>query len=290
MRQDGVEQDRYQPDHDVYRQLALFQEQAIIFARELAQVYQHEKSLDLSLRDKIDELHRAQKQSIIYAKDLNDAYQAERKYSKLLKESYDQLKKSYLDTIFILSVAAEHRDEQTGKHIKRISHYSTAIARAMGCCDEDLETILYASPMHDVGKIGIPDRILFKPDKLTPEEWVVMKQHTTIGAKILVGADADLLKSARIIALTHHERWDGTGYPNGLSRESIPLMSRIVSLADVFDSLTSARHYKAAFSKEKSLEIIREGDGTQFDPQVLEAFMEILPEILDIKQEFRDTD
>jgi putative two-component system response regulator len=284
-----VEQDKYQPDHDVYRQLALFQEQAIIFARELAQVYQHEKSLDVSLRQKIDELHRAQKQSIIYAKDLNDAYQAEKKYSKLLREAYDQLKKAYLDTIFILSVAAEHRDEQTGKHIKRISHYSTAIARAMGCCDEDLETILYASPMHDVGKIGIPDRILFKPDKLTPEEWVVMKQHTTIGAKIFFGADADLLKSARIIALTHHERWDGTGYPNGLSRDSIPLMSRIVSLADVFDGLTSARHYKPAFSNEKSLEIIREGDGTQFDPQVLEAFMAILPEILEIKQEFRDS-
>lgn len=285
-----MEPDKYQPEHDVYQELAQFQEQAIIFARELAQVYQRDRSLDASLREKSDELHRAQRQSIIYAKDLNDAYQAEKKYSKLLREAYDQLKKAYLDTIFILSVAAEHRDEQTGKHIKRISHYSAAIARAMGCCNDDLETILYASPMHDVGKIGIPDRILFKPDKLTPEEWDVMKQHTTIGAKIFFGADAALLKSARIIALTHHERWDGTGYPSGLRGESIPLMSRIVSLADVFDGLTSARHYKPAFSNEKSLAIIREGDGTQFDPQVLEAFMNILPEILEIKQEFRDTD
>lgn len=281
--------DKYHPDQDVYRQLAQFQEQAIIFARELAQVYRRGKTLDASLRDKIDELHRAQKQSIIYAKDLNDAYQAEKKYSKLLREAYEQLKKAYLDTIFILSVAAEHRDEQTGKHIKRISHYSAAIARTMGCCDEDLETILYASPMHDVGKIGIPDRILFKPGKLDPEEWEVMKQHTTIGAKIFLGADAPLLQSARTIALTHHERWDGTGYPSGLRGESIPLMSRIVSLADVFDGLTSARHYKPAFSNEQSLHIIREGDGTQFDPLVLEAFMSILPEILEIKQEFRDT-
>jgi putative two-component system response regulator len=200
----------------------------------------------------------------------------------------ERIKAASLDTIYRLSMASEYRDEDTGAHIKRMSRYSAAVARHMGLSESDVETILYAAPMHDLGKIGIPDKILLKPAKLDPAEWKIMKQHTVIGAKILKESDAEFIKLAEIIAQCHHEKWDGTGYPGSLKGIDIPIAGRITAIADVFDALTSKRPYKEPFSVEESLSIIREGRGTHFDPEVVDAFFAILDEILAIKKEYDD--
>ncbi|MFH1857505.1 MAG: two-component system response regulator [Candidatus Omnitrophota bacterium] len=199
-----------------------------------------------------------------------------------LKEANETVKRSYLDTIYRLSVAAEYRDEETGRHILRMSRSSAAVAKKMGLPPPEVEKMLYASPMHDVGKIGIPDRILLKPAKLDAEEWEIMKQHSTIGAKILSDSSSELIQMAKSIALTHHEKYDGSGYPGGLSGEHIPLEGRITAIADVFDALTSKRPYKPAFSIEKSVDIIKDSVGTHFDPKVAEAFFEAFDEIMNI--------
>ncbi|MFC1865083.1 HD domain-containing phosphohydrolase, partial [Chloroflexota bacterium] len=196
-----------------------------------------------------------------------------------LAKAFEKIKMASLDTVYRLSRAAEYKDEDTGAHVQRMSHYSSAIARGMGLEEEFVEHILWAAPMHDIGKIGIPDRILQKPGKLDPDEWVVMKQHTTIGAEILKDASADFIKLAADIALTHHEKWDGSGYPQGLKSSDIPIAGRIVALADVFDALTSERPYKAPFPLEKALAIIKESQGNHFDPQVVGAFLVIEDEI-----------
>ncbi len=196
-----------------------------------------------------------------------------------LKQAFERIKVASLDTIFRLSRAAEYKDEDTGAHVRRMSHYSTAIARKMGLSEEFVEYILYAAPMHDVGKIGIPDSILKKPGKLEEEEWRIMKRHTTIGAEILKGSNVEFMQMAETIALTHHEKWNGAGYPKGLKEVDIPLEGRIVALADVFDALTSERPYKAPFPMEKALAIIQEGRGIHFDPQVADAFFAIKDEV-----------
>jgi len=208
--------------------------------------------------------------------------------TQALRKALEKIKSGSLETIYRLTMAAEYKDEDTGAHLKRMSHYSAAIARAMGLREETVEFILYAAPMHDIGKIGIPDRILLKPGKLTPDEWVIMKQHTTIGAKILENSAAGFIRLGEIIAITHHEKWDGSGYPNGLQGKRIPLVGRIVAIADVFDALTSRRPYKDAFSLEKSYEIIREGRGTHFDPRVVDVFFSLEKELLAIKEKFKD--
>jgi putative two-component system response regulator len=192
--------------------------------------------------------------------------------TKELKQAMDRIKLASLDTIHRLARAAEYKDEDTGAHIKRIGWYSTSIAREMGLSYSEVENMAYAAPMHDVGKIGIPDRILLKPGDLGPKEWEIMKEHTTIGAQILHGADAEFIRMAEIIALTHHERWDGSGYPKGLRGSDIPLAGRIVAISDVFDALASKRHYKDAYPIEESFEIIKESRGTHFDPDVVDAF------------------
>jgi putative two-component system response regulator len=174
----------------------------------------------------------------------------------------------------------------TGAHIKRVSRYSAAIARRMGLDEKTIETILYAAPMHDLGKIGIPDHILLKPAMLDPAEWEIMKTHTVIGAKILNGSDAEYIKMGEIIARSHHEKWDGSGYPDGLKGKKIPISGRITAIADVFDALTSKRPYKEPFSVEDSLVIIRAGRGNHFDPDVVDAFFAIQDEILAIKKEY----
>jgi putative two-component system response regulator len=158
----------------------------------------------------------------------------------------------------------------------------------MGLNEETVEIILYAAPMHDVGKIGIPDHILLKPGKLDPDEWQIMKQHTIIGAQILQGSDAEFIKLAEAVALTHHEKWDGSGYPNGLSGSKIPLAGRITAIADVFDALTSKRPYKEPFSLEKSFDIIKQSRGSHFDPEVADAFFAVEDEILTIKEKYKD--
>jgi putative two-component system response regulator len=208
------------------------------------------------------------------------------KRTEELKHALEKIKSASLDTIYRLSIASEYKDMDTGEHIKRVSRYSAAIARRMGLDEKTIETILYAAPMHDLGKIGIPDHILLKPAMLDPAEWEIMKTHTVIGAKILNGSDAEYIKMGEIIARSHHEKWDGSGYPDGLKGKKIPISGRITAIADVFDALTSKRPYKEPFSVEDSLVIIRAGRGNHFDPDVVDAFFAIQDEILAIKKEY----
>lgn len=210
------------------------------------------------------------------------------KRTKELRKAFEKIKLASLETIYRLTRAAEYKDEDTGAHIQRMSNYSAIIARTMGLTKETVEFILYAAPMHDIGKIGIPDRILLKPAKLAHDDWVIMKQHTIIGGKILEGSDTGFIRLGEIIALTHHEKWDGTGYPKGLKGKATPLAGRIVAIADVFDALTSRPPYKEAFALEESYEIIKEGRGKHFDPDVVDAFFASEGELLAIKEKFRD--
>ncbi|HHN47022.1 MAG TPA: HD domain-containing protein [Planctomycetes bacterium] len=186
----------------------------------------------------------------------------------------DKLKRSQYETITRLAAAAELKDPDTGDHIRRISDYSRRIAIAAGLSSDDAEVVYYASPLHDVGKIAIPDDILLKPGKLTDDEWLVMKTHTTAGAEILKNPESALVAAAHNIALCHHERYDGKGYPGGVKGDDIPLLSRIVSVADVFDALTSRRPYKEPFPLETAVEMIVSGaEKGQFDPDVVNAFV-----------------
>lgn len=203
---------------------------------------------------------------------------------KKVKARTAELHDTRLQIIHCLGAASEYRDEETGNHISRMSQYSRLIALSAGMGEEEAELLLQAAPMHDVGKIGIPDRILLKPGKLDANEWEIMKTHTTIGAKIIGNHPSDLLTLAAQVALTHHEKWDGTGYPSGLTGEEIPLHGRIVMLADVFDALTSDRPYKKAWSDAAAIKEINDMSGQHFDPQVVVAFMKALPEILDVKR------
>ena len=221
--------------------------------------------------------------------DLKNNYQKEleeevAKRTEELRLALQKLEKASLDTIFRLSVAAEYKDQETGAHVKRMSLYTEAIARQMGFDEQSAQTIRYGAVMHDIGKIGIPDRILLKEDKLNEEEWKIMKHHSIIGSKILQDSDAEFIKIGEIIALNHHEKWDGSGYPNALKGLEIPIEARIVAISDVFDALLSKRPYKESFSLEESEIILREGSGTHFDPDVVDAFFAIKDEILAIKK------
>ncbi|PCI32196.1 MAG: two-component system response regulator [Alphaproteobacteria bacterium] len=191
-----------------------------------------------------------------------------------------------LQVVRCLGRAAEYRDEETGLHIIRMSKISALLGKAARLDDEQSDRLLNAAPMHDIGKIGIPDEILLKPGKFTPEEWEIMKTHAQIGADILAGNDSDLMIMAHDIALTHHEKWNGTGYPNGLKGEEIPLVGRICALADVFDALTSTRPYKKAWSVEKSINLIKSESGQHFDPLLVDLFLKNLPAIIEIKEKY----
>lgn len=207
-----------------------------------------------------------------------------------LKQACESVKNASLETIQKLAKASEHRDEYTGSHIKRMSRYSEAVARSMGLSDNAVEAILYGSSMHDLGKIGMPDNILMKPAKLDPDEWEIMKSHTILGAKLLEGSEAEFVKVGESIARHHHEKWDGSGYPDRLKGDEIPIAGRIAAIADVFDALTSVRPYKEPFSLNESFAIILEGKGSHFDPDVVDAFFDIQDKILDIKNQFNMSD
>ncbi|BBO82906.1 HD-GYP domain-containing protein [Desulfosarcina ovata] len=203
--------------------------------------------------------------------------------SSQLALALEKLKDASLEVIWRLTSASEYRDNETGAHIQRMSHYAAIIASQMGLKKKTVDAILYAAPMHDIGKIGIPDRILLKPGKFDDAEWEIMKTHTQIGADILKGSAIGFVRMGEIIALTHHERWDGSGYPLGLKEKNIPMVSRIVAIADVFDALTSERPYKKTFSVETATRIINESSGTHFDPTVVNAFFASLDKLLAVR-------
>jgi putative two-component system response regulator len=192
------------------------------------------------------------------------------------------------ETVFRLARAAELRDPETGAHIQRMAHYSTLIATSLGWDEASRDMLLQAAPMHDVGKLGTPDHILLKPGRLTPEEFETMKKHTSIGWDILHGSTSPILQQAAEIALSHHEKFDGSGYPGGLRGETIPMSGRIVAVADVFDALTSERPYKRAWEISRAVEFLEQGRDSHFDAQCIDAFLGQMNAVLEIRQKFHD--
>jgi putative two-component system response regulator len=200
----------------------------------------------------------------------------------------DELKETRLQIVQRLGLASEYKDNETGMHVIRMSHYAHLLGVAAGLNPMEADDLLHAAPMHDVGKIGIPDRILQKPGKLDAEEWAVMQRHAIIGSDIIGEHSHGMLKLARNIALTHHEKYDGSGYPNGLAGEQIPLEGRIVAIADVFDALTSARPYKPAWPLEQAVAYLEEQRGRHFDPALVDLFLTQMPLVLDIMERWAE--
>lgn len=206
-----------------------------------------------------------------------------------LQEALLLAKKTEYEISARLGKASEYRDMETGMHIKRMSHYSAKLAELAGLPAEEVELILYASPLHDIGKVAIPDQILLKPGRFTPQEFEIMKLHATLGGKMLeTDGTYPVIDAGHTIALQHHEKMDGTGYPKGLRGEDIHIYARIVSIADVFDALSSERVYKKAFTVEQTIEILREGRGSHFDEHLVNLLIDNLEEFLTIKEAFPD--
>ncbi|MEZ9199699.1 HD domain-containing phosphohydrolase [Shewanella sp. 10N.286.54.B9] len=205
-----------------------------------------------------------------------------------VKQKTAELAATQLKVIQKLGRAAEYKDNETGMHVIRMSHYTHILAKAAGMCEADADMLMAASPMHDIGKIGISDAILRKPGKLTDDEFEEMKKHAEIGAEIIGDNESDLLKMAKIVAISHHEKWNGTGYPYGLKGEDIPRIGRIVAIADVFDALTCERPYKRAWSVEEAISHLQQQAGEHFDPQLVPLFLEHMDEITEIMQSFKD--
>jgi putative two-component system response regulator len=210
---------------------------------------------------------------------------------KALDQMADAQRLAYhaqLETVERLAILAEYKDLVTARHIERMSEYSAVLARGMKLPPAEVELILHASRMHDVGKVAVPESILRKPAALDPQEWTVMRQHSAIGGRILDNSSSEILKAGRVIALHHHERWDGRGYPGGLAGNDISLWGRICAVADVFDAVTSERPYKPAFPNEHALQLLRDGRGKHFDPRVVDVFFECLDEIVAIQDKYKD--
>ncbi|MBF0588856.1 MAG: two-component system response regulator [Magnetococcales bacterium] len=215
-------------------------------------------------------------------------YDQRRTLESMVQTRTRQLLDSRLEIIRRLGRAAEFKDNETGLHVIRMSHYSRLMADVLNISDAWTDLVFNAAPMHDIGKIGIPDNVLLKPGKLDDQEWAVMRKHPAYGAAIIGEHDSELMQLSALIALTHHEKWNGSGYPKGLKEEEIPLAGRIVAIADVFDALTSERPYKKAWSVERAVSIIDEESGTHFDPKLTPVFHEVLPEVLEIKERFAE--
>jgi putative two-component system response regulator len=242
-----------------------------------------------ALSDAIDEANGLNAGAVDYiSKPISPAVVRARVKTHLSLVQADELKRTRLQVIQRLGRASEYKDNETGMHVMRMSHYSQVLARASGYSPQQAENLLHAAPMHDIGKIGIPDSIMLKPSRLTPEEFKIMQRHPEIGAEILGDPDSDLIRLAISVSLTHHEKWDGTGYPKGLVGDQIPIEGRIVALADVFDALTSKRPYKDAWSIESTMEYIHSQSGLHFDPKLVQLFEENLDEILNIKTRWLD--
>lgn len=215
---------------------------------------------------------------------------AVQKRTKELESALEDAEKASLETVYRLMRAAEYKDEDTGAHIQRMGSYSAAIASSLDLPDQFVKNLLYAAPMHDLGKIGIPDEILTKPGKLNANEWVIMKTHAEIGGKILRDSKSDFIRLAETIAMTHHEKWDGSGYPRGLAGTEIPVAGRIAAIADVFDALTSSRPYRRGpLTADKAFRIIESGRGNHFDPDITDVFLWSRKEMLHIKKTFRSS-
>lgn len=249
------------------------------------------KALQLGARDYVTKPFMNQ-ELIMRVKNLLSAHLAHRMLhdqattlEAMVHDRTQALQNSRLEVVRRLGRAAEYRDNETGLHTIRMSRYSALLAGSLGWSDADTDLMLHASPMHDVGKIGIPDNILLKPGRLDERERKIMERHTEIGAEILSDGDCDILQLAHTIALSHHEKWDGSGYPFGLTGEGIPQAGRIVAVADVFDALTSRRPYKPAWSIDEATSYLQEQSGQHFDPDVVKHFMRLLPEVLDIRQD-----
>ncbi|WP_415717089.1 HD-GYP domain-containing protein [Maridesulfovibrio sp.] len=217
-------------------------------------------------------------------------YNQSQHLEELVQERTKVIYATRQDIVRSLGIAARYKDNETGAHIKRMSIFCQIIAKNIGMKDSEGNILLNAAPMHDIGKIGIPDSILTKPGKLDKAEWEIMKTHTTIGGAILGEHDYDLMKVANRVVLNHHERWDGSGYPAGLRGEDIPIEGRISAIADVFDALTSKRPYKEAWPVDKACDYIWKGRGSHFDPRLVDAFKDSLDKILIIKEQYSEDD
>jgi len=216
-------------------------------------------------------------------------YDQNRELERMVHERTAELSHTRMEIIKRLGRAGEFRDNETGMHVVRVAHYCRLLGEAVRMNEEDVDLLFNAAPMHDIGKIGIRDNVLLKPGKLEDDEIKIMRQHVPFGGEIIGEHTDGLLSMARVIALTHHEKWDGTGYHRGLKREEIPLVGRITAIADVFDALTSVRPYKKAWPVEDAVALIKRESGTSFDPELVQKFVAILPQILAVREKYSDT-
>ena len=204
-----------------------------------------------------------------------------------LQEANDELEKIQEELIFALGVVGESRCGSTAAHVKRVAYYSKLLAELYGLDDKDVKIVFQTTPMHDIGKVGIPDNILNKPGKLTKEEFDIMKTHTVLGYEVFKNTKRELLKAASVIAYQHHEKWDGSGYPQGLSKEDIHIYARITAVADVFDALGEARIYKDKIPDEKIIKIFEEGRGTHFEPKLVDLFLDNFDKFVEIRERIK---
>jgi putative two-component system response regulator len=253
-----------------------------------AQLLRYAADLQTSVcreRDTHKQLSAIVEQLEMYTVDLRRAVAAERRRS-------DQLAEAHLDTILRLARASTFRDNETQAHASRLGLYSGVLAEALQMPERERQVLVTVAPMHDIGKIGVPDAILHKAGPLTPEEWSVMRRHPAIGASLLRGSSSDLIETARLVSLTHHEAWDGSGYPQGLRENETPICGRIVKFVDVYDALRSKRPYKPALSHEDTCQILLKGDGrtlpSEFDPRILDVFGDVQERFDEIYRQNRD--
>ncbi len=276
----------------------------VIFVTALGEVEDESRGLELGA---VDYLTKPISAPVVKARVRTHLrlYDQERHLSELVDERTSELQQSRLDIIWRLARAGEFRDEDTGSHVIRVGLYARLLAQALGLPATQVRQLQVATPLHDIGKIGVPDSVLLKPGKLTDEEWAMIRQHCGIGRAILsepsaamrsqltpstwqalAQADNPLLEAAAAIADTHHEKWNGRGYPHGLAKQDIPIEGRIVALADVYDALSSSRPYKSAYPEPKVLAILEEGCGEHFDPSVYEVFLQLIDQFRDIRHQY----
>ena len=259
----------------------------IIFVTAMSEVEDETKGLNMGA---VDYITKPISPAIVLARVRTHLalYDQTRELEKKVQERTAELKSTRMEIIQRLGRAAEYKDNETGLHVVRMSHYSRLIATHMNANEEWVELLFCAAPMHDIGKIGIPDATLLKPGKLNEQEWEKMRKHPEFGAEIIGDNNSELLQMAKEIAVNHHEKWEGSGYPKGLKGEDIPLTARIIAIADVFDALTTERPYKKAWSVERAVKFIDENSGIHFDPNLVVLFHKALPEILEIKDQYAE--